>query len=119
MHAAAILCELHRRGARLEVESGALRVTPGAALDDELRGIIRQNKTELLACGIEAPETLARPEFFYPRDFYDPVVARDFALTAPGLTEAQRAALLKYADAATNQNFLIASQFLNFSKDKP
>jgi hypothetical protein len=97
MHAVAILRELQQRAA-FDFEPGAaLRITPAGALDDELRGIIRESKAELLACAGGALETSPRQTSIYPRDVYDSAAARDFALNALGLTEFQRAALLAYA----------------------
>lgn len=47
----------------------------------------------------EAPDPVTRKEC-YPRDLYDPVKARSYALSEEALTPVQRANLLSYAKEA-------------------
>lgn len=44
-----VLAELERRGCAVRVVGERLLVSPGQALDDDLRAAIRQHKTEILA----------------------------------------------------------------------
>ena len=49
MNASAVLEELGRRGVTVEVRGGNLRLTPGSAINAEMRSVLIEHKTAILA----------------------------------------------------------------------
>jgi len=85
---------LHQRGVNVSMAGGDIFVKPWSAVPDELRTLIREMKPGLLE--LLSPDPA---DVFYPRDHYNPALARIESGRHPEGSH-QRRELLRYADEA-------------------